>query len=261
MEEPKAKTVKRNEKPKKVQASLNKKHMKDLMNNTKEDYDSDGDTEIVIDFNNEIKNTDDLQAVDVVFVLDTTGSMNAYIKGARNFIRKIMKDAENFVTNFNNKAGVVKFGLVLYRDYDFSPTSYLTKVIDLDSRINIKKHVLCSTTCGDGKDEAEAVFQALSDCLNKISWRDNSEKLIFHVLDAPPHGSEYGASTDNYESCPSKLTPDDIFEQMRELQIDYNVINFSKNIEKMINIFSQYYNFDVVKPDILKEADVDVSQE
>ena len=54
-----------------------------------------------------------------------------------------------------------------------------------------------------GGDGPEAVLDGLYDSINKMSWNVNSLKYIFHIADAPPHGSEYSHSRDGFpEGCP-----------------------------------------------------------
>jgi hypothetical protein len=42
--------------------------------------------------------------------------------------------------------------------------------------------------------------------VNKLDWKENTNKLIFHILDAPPHGKEFEYKYDDYkEGCPCGL--------------------------------------------------------
>jgi len=119
--------------------------------------------------------------IEVVFVLDTTGSMSGLIRAAKENIWAI---ATNMASA--EQAPEIKIGLVAYRDRG---DEYVTKRIDLSSDLDSTYAALMDFEAGGGGDGPESVNQALHEAVNKFSWSqsDDNYKVIFLVGDAPPH--------------------------------------------------------------------------
>ncbi|HWE28612.1 MAG TPA: vWA domain-containing protein, partial [Polyangia bacterium] len=119
--------------------------------------------------------------VELVFALDTTGSMSGLIDGAK---RKIWSIAQ-FIANGQPKPDV-RIGLVAYRDIG---DAYVTRFYDLSDDLDEVFAHLSSFEAGGGGDTPEHVSKALFEAVNKTSWnRDQSTlKQIYLVGDAPPH--------------------------------------------------------------------------
>ncbi len=119
--------------------------------------------------------------VDVVFVLDTTGSMSGLIAAAKEKIWAIA----NTLTK-TQPAPQIRMGLIGYRDRG---DEYVTRVTDLTENLDAVYESLLAFSADGGGDEPESVNQALHEALTRMSWRaDNATyKAIFLVGDAPPH--------------------------------------------------------------------------
>ncbi len=118
---------------------------------------------------------------EVVFVLDTTGSMGGLIEGAK---KKIWSIANDIVRA--GKSGSVKIGLVPYRDRG---DQYITRVFDLSDDLDQVFVNLQSFKAEGGGDGPESVNQALSEAVTRISWSNSPQvmRTIFLVGDFPPH--------------------------------------------------------------------------
>ncbi len=124
---------------------------------------------------------DERPRVEVVFVLDTTGSMTGLINAAKQKIWSISNQISS-----GTPSPLVKIGLVAYRD---RKDAYVTKVIDLNDDLDaIHGHLMGFHAAGGG-DFPESVNQALHEAVTKISWSKDKKtlKMIFLVGDAPPH--------------------------------------------------------------------------
>ena len=118
--------------------------------------------------------------VELVFALDTTGSMGGLIDGAK---RKIW-----FIVDEVMKAKIqpeVKVGLVAYRD---KSDAYVTKVTPLSDDLDAVYKDLMSLQADGGGDTPEDVELALHHALTKIQWSEGKDvlKIVFLVGDAPP---------------------------------------------------------------------------
>lgn len=120
--------------------------------------------------------------VEMVFVLDTTGSMGGLIEGAKQKIWSIVNEVAR-----GKPTPEVRIGLVPYRD---EGDAYVTKVIQLTSDLDAAYKELMGFTADGGGDGPENVNRALSDALRKIEWSGKDVRalrVIFLVGDAPPH--------------------------------------------------------------------------
>ncbi len=124
-------------------------------------------------------------ALDIVFVLDTTGSMGEEIARLKATIDIIHLN----VTNFSSKPDV-RFGMVLYRD---KGDSYRTKVIPLTDNLDEFKSKLNKVNAEGGGDAPEDLQEALKQALTEIEWREGSVKLAYVITDAMAH-LDYGQS-------------------------------------------------------------------
>ncbi len=118
--------------------------------------------------------------VDIVFTLDTTGSMGDEIDILRDTIYSIytrIKKLDN--TNID-----LRFGVVLYRD---KGDIYLTKQFALTSDITAFQDFLFNVRAGGGGDTPEDLIAGLDETVNRMNWRDDAIKLSFIVTDAPGH--------------------------------------------------------------------------
>lgn len=119
--------------------------------------------------------------IDVVFVLDTTGSMGGLIQTAK---EKIWSIATTMASA--QQAPEIRIGLVAYRDRG---DTYVTKVVDLSSDLDSVYATLMDFQADGGGDGPESVNKALYDAVHNISWseQDQAYQVIFLVGDAPPH--------------------------------------------------------------------------
>lgn len=119
--------------------------------------------------------------VEVVFCLDTTGSMGGLIDAAK---RKIWAISNQIASG--KPTPKVKIGLVAYRD---RKDAYVTKVFDLTEDLDAIHGHLMSFQAQGGGDFPESVNKALFDAVHQIKWSTDKKtlRMIFLVGDAPPH--------------------------------------------------------------------------
>jgi len=120
------------------------------------------------------------QAIEVCFVLDTTGSMSGLLAGAKRKIWKIANDLAE------GQPSSIRFGLVGYRDRG---DDYVTQQTVLTDDLDAIHVALQSFKAGGGGDTPESVNQGLFEAVSHMKWSDaeNVKRMIFLVGDAPPH--------------------------------------------------------------------------
>jgi Mg-chelatase subunit ChlD len=119
--------------------------------------------------------------VDVVFVLDTTGSMSGLIQAAKD---KIWSIASTMASA--QPVPELRIGLVAYRDRG---DAYVTHRVDLSDDLDSVYAALMDFQAGGGGDTPESVNRALYEAVHDMSWSEKEQayQVIFLVGDAPPH--------------------------------------------------------------------------
>jgi hypothetical protein len=119
--------------------------------------------------------------MEVVFALDTTGSMGGLISAAK---EKIWSIATTLATA--QPTPEIRMGLIAYRDRG---DAYVTRLVDLSDDLDSLYATLMDFQASGGGDGPESVNQALYDAVHQISWSQdpNAYKAVFLVGDAPPH--------------------------------------------------------------------------
>jgi len=130
----------------------------------------------------------------VVFLLDATGSMSGLINAAKDKIWSITSSLTQ-----TDPAPDIEVGMIFYRD---KGDEFITKVIPLSTDMDNTYEKLMGITAGGGGDTPESVNQALFEGVTHIQWDDskNTYKTIFLVGDCPPH-MDYKDDVKYPESC------------------------------------------------------------
>jgi Ca2+-binding RTX toxin-like protein len=124
--------------------------------------------------------------IDVVFVIDTTGSMFDDIAAVKSFAFEFVNLLTGSVTSY-------RFALVTYRDhpsYTGNPADYPSR-LDLDfsdDGATIVSAVNAITVSGGG-DFPESVYSGLLEGI-ALDWRPGVKKVVLQMGDAPPHDPE-----------------------------------------------------------------------
>lgn len=128
-------------------------------------------------------------AIDVVFILDTTGSMSEEIESVKSTLKTVLSKLDQDVK--------VRVGLVEYKDRE---DSFVTKTYALTSDVAQLSSSIASISAQGGGDTPEDVNSGLSVAVSQMQWNDKAvARLAFLIADAPPHldyqdGTPYGTS-------------------------------------------------------------------
>ncbi len=147
--------------------------------------------------------------LDIVFVIDSTGSMHDEIRTVKEELRNIVGKV-----NSGYPRPDVRVGVVTYRDYEPYEHSYLTRETPLTRNTKDAVKFIKSIESYGGGDYEEAVEAGLDEAINHMNWRSSAHKIIILVGDAParnyPNQNYYGNEPEpNYHKYNWKDAIDD----------------------------------------------------
>ena len=142
-------------------------------------------------------NDPDIPLIEVVFLLDSTGSMSDEILSVKSHIQNIVED-----TMSGNPRPNVRIGIVTYRDHSPEDETYVYKMFDLTTDIDQVMDDLRDINAMGGGDGPEAVADGLHVAVHDMDWSGDAMKVIFLIGDAPPHGLEGNGDSSFQQGCP-----------------------------------------------------------
>lgn len=113
--------------------------------------------------------------VDLIMVIDTTGSMKPYLRAIKSEIKTISK---NVISKNENS----RIGFMLYRD---TKDKYLTKKIEFNNNIEEIERESKYFYADGGGDKAEPMYEAIQQALEKFEFQ-NENRVIVVITDAKP---------------------------------------------------------------------------
>jgi hypothetical protein len=151
---------------------------------------------------------DEIRALDLAFVLDTTGSMGPLLQAAREHMTALLSQLSSEAS--------LRVGFVEYRDHP-PQDKLLTRVHPFSSDLKKAQKVVEKFKADGGGDGPEAVFDGVVEA-TKMPWRTHARRIAVLIGDAPPHG--VGASGDTFRGgCPCGETPDSVSAKCEETRV------------------------------------------
>lgn len=133
--------------------------------------------------------------LDLVFLVDETGSMGAYIEEVKRRLIDIIDALEDAPL-----CRSLRLGLVSYRDHEPQDSTFASRVVPLTSDIPSIRQGVERMQASGGGDGPESVTDGLYD-LVRLDWRPKAARVVVWFGDAPPHGVE--PSGDGFpQGCP-----------------------------------------------------------
>ena len=177
--------------------------------------------------------------LDLMFIMDLTGSMCPWLHEARENIHTIIEEILD-----NNPGTKIRVSFVGY--YDFEDRNQKRKYESMDFTEDIKsfKSFLEKLDCFGGGDEPEDLVGGLRVGLN-MNWISNAKYAIL-VCDAPCHGKKYhDLEYDLFEGGdPDGVSLEDVMIKYYEKEITFYCIDIEKDTDKMFGIMKNIYNND-----------------
>lgn len=128
-----------------------------------------------------------VNAVDIALVIDATGSMGDEIDYLKVELRNIARTIERSFPRVDQR-----FALVVYRD---DGDDFVSRSFDFTENLSRFENHLARQSANGGGDYPEAMDAGLDDA-TKLSWSQDSAKIVFLVADAPPHAEQMRRTMD-----------------------------------------------------------------
>ena len=178
--------------------------------------------------------------LDLLFIMDITNSMDAYLEEVKKQVINIIKEIGK------QCAGIqIYIGFIGYRD--FSDLDFGESYINLElteNYDNIIQNIQYLKAEGGG-DIPEDLCGALAFAIEK-KWKGKSRFAIL-VTDSPCHGKKYYDETEeNYDNYPEGdregRNIEDYIKYLAEKEISIFCLKIAPSTEKMFKIFEDVYN-------------------
>lgn len=172
--------------------------------------------------------------VKIAFVLDCTGSMEPWIHEAKTKINEMIDTNRDLHPNAH-----FEVALVAYRDYG---DAIRRRVVDFTTPNQIVQ-TLRQIHAEGGDDEAEDIAGAL-DRVCTLTWGPSDVRMLFHIADAPAHGSLYHEPrvSDRFpDGDPDGNDPKRLLRHLAGMDVDYTFVRITSSTDKMIDVFHETY--------------------
>ncbi len=124
--------------------------------------------------------------LDVLFLIDTTGSMGDEIARIKATLLRVTERLKELEQEFD-----LHYAAVLYRDVG---DEYVTKAHPFTGDIESFVQTLQGVQAAGGGDGPESLNQGLAHAVSLEGWRDDAARVMFLIADAPPH-MDYSGDT------------------------------------------------------------------
>ncbi|MES2904732.1 MAG: vWA domain-containing protein [Pseudomonadota bacterium] len=133
--------------------------------------------------------------MDLMIVLDCTGSMGDEIAFLKSELRAILDDLKRRHPNLD-----LRVGLVAYRDIG---DEFVTRTYRLTPDLDALQSAIAKQSGSGGGDMPEAVDEALARGIDQ-QWRDDALRTLVLIADAPPHDDKMRIAFDAAEIARAK---------------------------------------------------------
>ena len=176
--------------------------------------------------------------LDIMFIMDITGSMGMWLQEAKTNITNIITEITE-----NNPCSKIRIGFVGYRDIT-DETKPVGQYVSLDFTENVEqvKAFISEISSYGGGDEPEDIAGAFNLVLN-MKWESNARYAVL-VCDAPCHGNQYhGAIYDKFsEGDPNGLVLEDLIAEFIKKNITLYCVEINDSTKKMFKVIREIYD-------------------
>ncbi len=123
------------------------------------------------------------KALDLMFVIDTTGSMGDELRYIKTELKGIIKRVKRIHPETN-----IRYGLIVYRDVG---DQYVVRKYPFQTSLGKMEKLLSNQTADGGGDYPEALEAAVESAV-RSNWRTgNTARVMYLIADAPPHSQNF----------------------------------------------------------------------
>ena len=175
--------------------------------------------------------------LDLMFIMDLTGSMGIWLDEAKKSIKDIIEEITE-----NNPGSKIRLSFVGYRDFNMADEKRVYNSKEFTENIKEITDYINNLGCFGGGDIPEDIVGALKHSLN-MKWESEAKYAIL-VCDAPCHGKQYhNVSYDRFaEGDPDGTTLESVIEQFRQKGITFYCLEIDSSTENMFKIMQSVYN-------------------
>jgi len=160
--------------------------------------------------------------LDLVLIMDCTGSMSAWIEHSKTTLKTVIDDIVR-----GNEAVKVRVAFVGFRDFS-DDNIFVIKDFTFD--INEVKSFISQQRATGGGDLPEDVVGALHQTL-QLSWYPGSVRLATVIADAPTH-----------EKSPAGLVLEEVVKELRRKEVALTLYKLEDSTEAMYNVIEETIN-------------------
>lgn len=171
------------------------------------------------------------KVMDVLFVIDATGSMSATLKAAHDKATEMAIDLR--VAHSDVK---FRFGAVCYRDPIDSPND-IHEFMDFDSDIDNLVSFLSRIKADGGGDSPEDWVGALDIALTKLSWQDGAKSIIW-IADADAHGNLF-CGYENHQDQEPLIEP--LIKEISSMKVLFTGLSLNNGANKTFEQLKTIY--------------------
>jgi von Willebrand factor type A domain/Winged helix-turn-helix DNA-binding len=186
----------------------------------------------LISFTEEEETMSDVNALDLAFVVDTTGSMGAFIQAAQS---QMIAMIDALATGHEVD---LRLAVVEYRDHPPQDQMVYRVHPFREDRKAVQKTINGLQPDGGG-DGPESVFDGVLAACRELAWRPHARRLAVLVGDAPPHG--VGGSGDGFpKGCPCGETIESVTAAAEEAGVTMYALGLTSQVRDSFGRLSQF---------------------
>ena len=209
-------------------------------------------------------NVEEKTSLDLLFIMDLTGSMGPYIEQVKHNIINIMNRIPMECPGIN-----IILGYIGYRDVSDIALNYIVN-IDFSQNYQQIQNKIKNVIADGGEDYPEEVAWAIEKAIEK-NWKSDARYSIL-VADAPCHGTKYHNGGDAYpDGVPGSKNIEILINELAAKNVSLYCMKITDDTDIMYKLFGDIYSnyqncqFQVVTmateeklPDIVVDSAADV---
>jgi Mg-chelatase subunit ChlD len=171
----------------------------------------------------------EINALDLAFIVDTTGSMGGLIQSAQQQMISMMRELLKAVEVD------MRLGVVEYRDHP-PQDKLVARAYPFTGDLDKGQKTINQLKADGGGDGPESVFDGVIAACHDLKWREHARRIAVLVGDAPPHG--VGDRGDSFkDGCPCGETIDSVTRAAEEARITLYAMGLTRD-KVMIDSFT-----------------------